>query len=108
MGLYLAYDGSINANWIARYALRMAANHADKRLTVVYVEDASTLAADLEAGLERLQLEASWLGVAAAIDICPMRHGVLGGLIVKVGSRMIDSSLRTKLQRLRLAMTGVG
>lgn len=33
---------------------------------------------------------------------------LLGGLIVKVGSRMVDSSLRTKLQRLRLAMKGVG
>ena len=33
---------------------------------------------------------------------------LLGGMIVKVGSRMVDSSLRTKLQRLRLAMKGIG
>ena len=33
---------------------------------------------------------------------------LLGGMIVRVGSRMIDSSLSTKLQRLRLAMKGVG
>ena len=33
---------------------------------------------------------------------------LLGGLVVKVGSRMVDSSLRTKLQQLRLAMKGVG
>ena len=31
---------------------------------------------------------------------------LLGGLIVKVGSRMIDSSLRTKLEGLRVAMRG--
>ena len=31
---------------------------------------------------------------------------LLGGLIVKVGSRMIDSSLRTKLDGLRAAMKG--
>jgi F-type H+-transporting ATPase subunit delta len=31
---------------------------------------------------------------------------LLGGLIVKVGSRMIDSSLRTKLNGIRLAMRG--
>lgn len=31
---------------------------------------------------------------------------LLGGLIVKVGSRMIDSSLRTKLEGLRSAMRG--
>ena len=29
---------------------------------------------------------------------------LLGGLIVKVGSRMIDSSLRTKLNSLKIAM----
>jgi F-type H+-transporting ATPase subunit delta len=33
---------------------------------------------------------------------------LIGGLIVKVGSQMIDNSLRSKLQRLQLAMKGVG
>ena len=32
----------------------------------------------------------------------------LGGLIVKVGSKMIDSSLRTKLNSLKVAMKGIG
>ena len=31
---------------------------------------------------------------------------LLGGLVVKVGSRMIDSSLRTKLNGIRIAMRG--
>lgn len=33
---------------------------------------------------------------------------LLGGLVVRVGSRMIDSSLRTKLQKLQFAMKGIG
>ncbi len=33
---------------------------------------------------------------------------LIGGLIVKVGSRLVDSSIRSKLQRLTLAMKGVG
>jgi F-type H+-transporting ATPase subunit delta len=33
---------------------------------------------------------------------------LLGGLIVKVGSKMIDSSLRTKLDTLKVAMKGTG
>ncbi|MGB0681710.1 MAG: F0F1 ATP synthase subunit delta [Magnetovibrionaceae bacterium] len=32
---------------------------------------------------------------------------LLGGLVVKVGSKMIDSSLKTKLAQMRLAMKGV-
>jgi F-type H+-transporting ATPase subunit delta len=33
---------------------------------------------------------------------------LLGGLIVKVGSRMVDNSLRTKLNNLKIAMKEVG
>jgi F-type H+-transporting ATPase subunit delta len=33
---------------------------------------------------------------------------LLGGLIVKIGSRMIDSSLRTKLNNLKVVMKGIG
>jgi F-type H+-transporting ATPase subunit delta len=33
---------------------------------------------------------------------------LLGGLVVKVGSRMIDSSLKTKLQNLKAVLTGAG
>lgn len=33
---------------------------------------------------------------------------ILGGLIVKIGSRMIDTSIRTKLNNLKIAMKEVG
>ncbi|MDE0809666.1 MAG: F0F1 ATP synthase subunit delta [Alphaproteobacteria bacterium] len=33
---------------------------------------------------------------------------LIGGLVVRVGSCMIDSSIKTKLQRLQFAMKGVG
>ena len=34
--------------------------------------------------------------------------GLIGGMIVKVGSRMVDGSVKSKLQRLQLAMKGIG
>ena len=34
-------------------------------------------------------------------------ESLMGGLVVKVGSRMIDNSLRTKLQNLKVAMKGI-
>ncbi len=33
---------------------------------------------------------------------------LLGGLVIKVGSRMIDTSLRTRLNSLKVAMKEVG
>ncbi len=47
------------------------------------------------------------VGTKVSVD-AKVDPGLLGGLIVKVGSRMVDSSLRTKLQQLHLAMKGVG
>jgi F-type H+-transporting ATPase subunit delta len=43
--------------------------------------------------------------VAVELKIDP---ALIGGLIVKVGSRMVDGSLRSKLQRLRFALTRAG
>ncbi len=45
------------------------------------------------------------LGRDARLD-AKVDPSLLGGLVVKVGSRMIDSSLRTKLDGLRAAMRG--
>jgi F-type H+-transporting ATPase subunit delta len=33
---------------------------------------------------------------------------LIGGMIVRVGSRMVDGSIKSKLQRLQLAMKGIG
>ena len=46
------------------------------------------------------------LGAKVAID-ARVEPDILGGLVVKVGSRLFDSSIRSKLQRLQLAMKGV-
>ena len=47
------------------------------------------------------------VGGKVSIDM-KVDPSLLGGLIVRVGSRMIDGSVRTKLQKLQLAMKGVG
>ncbi len=47
------------------------------------------------------------VGRKVAVDF-RVDPGLLGGLVVKVGSRMIDASLKSKLARLALAMKGAG
>ena len=43
--------------------------------------------------------------VSVAVSVDPT---LIGGMIVKVGSLMIDSSVRTKLTKLKIAMKGIG
>jgi F-type H+-transporting ATPase subunit delta len=57
--------------------------------------------ADLKAALK------SSLGKDVALQTA-VDPSLIGGLIVKVGSRMIDGSLKTKLNSLKLAMKEVG
>jgi F-type H+-transporting ATPase subunit delta len=47
------------------------------------------------------------VGARVAVDV-RVDPALLGGMIVKVGSRMVDASLSSRLQRLRLAMKATG
>lgn len=50
---------------------------------------------------------ASSAGNKVKLDVA-VDPSLIGGMIVKIGSRMVDSSVRTKLNKLKLAMKGVG
>jgi F-type H+-transporting ATPase subunit delta len=56
-----------------------------------------------EALNERLR---RWVGGKVAVDL-RVDPSLLGGLVVKLGSSMVDASLKSKLARLQLAMKGV-
>ena len=47
------------------------------------------------------------VGSRVAIDV-RVDPSLLGGMIVKLGSRMVDGSLKGQLQRLQLSMKGIG
>ena len=70
-----------------------------------YVSTAKALSEDqrtkLVSGLQKL-VEGK---VSLNLTVDP---NLLGGLVVKIGSRMVDTSLQTKLQQLKLAMRGIG
>ena len=59
---------------------------------------------------EQLQLLSDTLRTSIGKNVRIDTHvdpSLLGGLVVKVGSRMIDTSLRTKLNNLKVAMKGM-
>jgi F-type H+-transporting ATPase subunit delta len=47
------------------------------------------------------------IGSRVSVDV-RVDPGLIGGMIVKVGSRMVDGSVKSKLQRLQLAMKSIG
>jgi len=69
------------------------------------VKTAHPLTATQETELKAALRSATGKDVAVDVTVDP---SLLGGLIVKVGSRQIDTSLRTKLSSLKLALKEVG
>lgn len=69
------------------------------------VTSAQALDAGQMAALKTALTQAAGRDVTVQAGVEP---GILGGLIVRMGSRMIDSSLRTKLNNMQLAMKEVG
>lgn len=69
------------------------------------VTSAHALSTEQENELKAALKSVTGKDVTIAVSIDP---SILGGLIVKVGSRQIDTSLRTKLSTLKLALKEVG
>jgi F-type H+-transporting ATPase subunit delta len=81
----------------------IAADHRGE--VTAEVTSAHALTATQEKELKSALKGVTGKDVTIAVTIDP---SILGGLIVKVGSRQIDTSLRTKLSTLKLALKEVG
>ena len=86
---------------VVRLFRRLAAEHRGE--TTAEVVSAHPLPDDQMAALKAKLRERAGRDVAIEARTDPT---ILGGLIVKMGSEMIDSSLKTKLNRLAQAMKG--
>lgn len=82
---------------------QIAAEHRGE--VTAEVTSAHALTAAQEKELKSALKGVTGKDVAVAVTVDP---SLLGGLIVKVGSRQIDTSLRTKLSTLKLALKEVG
>ena len=69
------------------------------------VTSATKLSAEQISSIEKSLAKAVGREVQLSTNVDP---GVLGGLVVRVGSRMIDFSLRTQLNNLQLSLKEVG
>lgn len=86
---------------IEAFLAQLAARRGEVTAQVVA---AQALTPAQEAAVNEQLRKAVGSKVAVEVKVDP---SLLGGMIVKVGSRMVDASVRSKLQRLQLAMKGV-
>lgn len=100
---------------LAKNGRLSAFSHVADAFKILAAHHRGEVTADVKAAhaLSDLQLDAlksklrSAMGRDIAVNVT-VDDTLLGGLIVKVGSKMIDSSLKTKLDRLEIAMKGAG
>jgi F-type H+-transporting ATPase subunit delta len=85
---------------IDAFLARLAARRGEVTAEVVAAQNLTP--GQLDAVNEQLR-KAMGSKVAVEVRVDP---ALLGGLVIKLGSRMVDASLRSKLHRLQLAMKG--
>ena len=109
-GLTRSFVGTVAANGRARDLIAMATAFLSERASRRGETTASVTSAVALSPQQLQQLSdtlRSVLGGAKVSIDARVEPEILGGLVVKVGSRLFDSSIRSKLQRLQLAMKGV-
>ena len=92
--LAFAYDGSLNGDWVAHYAVRFAANTLEKRLQLVHIREASP-PAHLRERIARIAKECKLLGVVLETELHARgRGGVAEQLlgIVPAGTTLVSGT----------------
>ncbi len=79
--LHFAYDGSIHGDWVARYAMRMAARLPDPRLRVLYVEDRQLSKASVEKRLARIEAACAEWSLPIEVTVAPEQTSVAATIL---------------------------
>lgn len=69
--IHLAYDGSINGDWVAWYALNLARQETDRTLRVIYVNTSAISAEAVHAKVSTIESASADCGVTLKLDIVP-------------------------------------
>lgn len=74
--VFIAYDGSLNADWVARYAIRFAAHSSERILNLLHVLDGKFPETELERKIEHLRRECQGQGVELSSQLLSLGGGV--------------------------------
>jgi nucleotide-binding universal stress UspA family protein len=82
--LHFAYDGSINGDWVARYAMRMASRLPEAGLHLWHVDEHQIAKADLESRLARIEAECESRSLPFRLSIEAKHKSVAATLLATV------------------------
>ncbi|MBN2331652.1 MAG: hypothetical protein JXO49_00100 [Deltaproteobacteria bacterium] len=74
--IYFAYDGSLNGDWVARYAIRFAVHSAEKTLLIINVADAEVPADLLSRKVDYVREACARWQVQSSYQQVPLRGDV--------------------------------
>jgi len=81
--LVFAYDGSLNGDWVAHYAVRFAANTSERTLRLVHITDASS-ESSLDERIARIADESKLLGVVLETELAPRRGASVAERLLEI------------------------
>ena len=79
--IYLAYDGSINADWVARYALNMAANGQDPQIILIHILDDIYSPDKITKKIKAIEAESAVREIKMTSRLLPLRKNVFYSLL---------------------------
>ncbi len=79
--IYLAYDGSINADWVARYALNMAANGQDLQIILIHILDDIYSPDKITKKIKAIEAESAVREIKMTSRLLPLRKNVFYSLL---------------------------
>jgi nucleotide-binding universal stress UspA family protein len=106
--IHLAYDGSLNGDWVARHAIRLAAHPVEGVLRLTHVRDGSLEPSVLRARMDRIEEEAREQGVRLERRIVELEgsvHATLAACLPRDRSHRIVCGTRIRSKRGFLAGT---
>ncbi|MCD6199761.1 MAG: universal stress protein, partial [Deltaproteobacteria bacterium] len=79
--IYLAYDGSLNCDWVSLYGIRLASHTPEKRLTLVHIQDGSVSSVRVAEKIEKIERKCSVQGIELYREILPLKKNVCQSLL---------------------------
>jgi nucleotide-binding universal stress UspA family protein len=79
--IYFVYDGSLNGDWVSRYGIRLATHTAEKKLTLVHIQDGSVSPVQVLEKIGNIEQECSAQGIELIRKILPLKKNVFQSLL---------------------------